>query len=194
MKKAQIGLAVAFVILTSWSASASGAKNPKQGTKDLVAAFTSTQDTAFSRVHGYFNYDHLVSVPIEPHRERLTAEQMGEYSKLFRQLLEMAPFIASMGGKKLEYTINEPIKGKEGVKVGIAAYDETTDMDTDLAFTWRQVNGKWQVVDVTIDGASMLKGYQNQFGRILRKEGADGLLTRLEKRLQEVKSQKKAGS
>ncbi len=200
MNVAKMITATAFAALISaWSISAAGATSPAQGTRDLVAAITAqkkSQTKAMSKVKAYFDYDHLVSAPIEPHKAKLNAEQLAKYTQMFRELLENAPLIASLGnGKKLEYTIGAPITVDHAVTVSLQAYDAETDMETSVAFIWAKRDATWRVVDVSLDGASMLKGYQNQFGRIIKKEGADGLLSRLEERLKKVKSQHaKAGS
>lgn len=42
----------------------------------------------------------------------------------------------------------------------------------------------WRVVDLTVDeGLSMVQNYQRQFNRIIRREGWDGLITRMRSRL-----------
>jgi phospholipid transport system substrate-binding protein len=197
MKKVGFAFGVC-ILISSWSAGAAGATTPLQGTKDLIAAITApagTQAKAMSKVRDYFDYDYLIRIPIEPHKDRLTTDQLARYNKMFRELLENAPLIASIGdGKQLEYTIGKPTEQNGEVKVGLQAYNSETDMDTDVAFTWRRQKDAWQIIDVTIDGASMLKGYQNQFGSVLRKEGPEGFLTRLEKKLNEVRAQQKSGS
>lgn len=183
------------VLVTSWSASAAGATTPMQGTQDLIAAVKAgaSSSDGLVKVREYFDYEHLVREPIEPHRTKLNPEQLERYSKLFRELLEMAPLIASLGGNaSLEYKIRKPVGTGDEVKVGLSAYDASTDMATDVAFQWKKSGDGWRVVDMTLDGASLIKGYQNQFGRILAKEGAEGLLKRLEQRLAETKS-KSAG-
>ena len=49
-----------------------------------------------------------------------------------------------------------------------------------------QRDGAWRIVDITVDdGMSMVDNYRNQFERILRREGWDGLMTRMRGRLTE---------
>lgn len=182
---------VAAVTILGSSASAAGANTPLDGTKELVAAVKAGDKSgkAQEKVRDYFDYDHLVETPIEPHKDRLNTEQMARYSKMFRQLLENAPLIASVGDSgTMDYKVGKPVQQKSDVRVNLSAYNPKTDMETEVAFVWRKHNASWRVVDVTLDGVSLVKGYQNQFGRILNKEGAEGLLSRLEKRLAEVKN------
>src|SRR5262245_8035393 len=120
MFRPQSMVAAFIVLIASWSASASGASTPMEGTKDLVAVVKApnakAQSEALQKVKGYFDYDHLVEVPIQPHRDKLSHEQLERYNKLFRELLEMAPFIASLGNNKsLQYTIGKPVEQDGGV-------------------------------------------------------------------------------
>lgn len=50
-----------------------------------------------------------------------------------------------------------------------------------MTFVWAPIDGALRLVDVRYDDASLLVDYQNQFGRILAKDGPDGLLAALAK-------------
>ena len=43
-----------------------------------------------------------------------------------------------------------------------------------------------RIVDVALDGASVSLDYENQFGRVLRKDGADALIGKMQARLAEA--------
>ena len=75
------------------------------------------------------------------------------------------------------------------VKVPVDAYIAEKDLDITTVFHWRKTAKGWRVVDVSFDGASLVKDYQNQFGRIIRKEGTDAFLNRLQARLEKVQTE-----
>ena len=56
------------------------------------------------------------------------------------------------------------------------------DLKTDLDFRWRRVGGALKVVDVSFEGDSLLKDYQNQFARIVDKSGPAGLQKAVDER------------
>lgn len=64
------------------------------------------------------------------------------------------------------------------------------DMETTVTFRWVQTGGAWRIVDVDFDGSSLVKDYQNQFGRIIGKEGAAGLQKRIDDRLADERKAK----
>ena len=64
------------------------------------------------------------------------------------------------------------------------------DFEITVTFHWMDSGSDWRIVDVSFDGASLVKDYRNQFGRIIDKEGAKGLLKRMVDRLQEEESKR----
>lgn len=176
---------------------AAGALSPKQGTQELldVVAAKGAALELRGKVKEYFDYSQLVKKPIEPHRAKLSSKQMKRYSALFTELLKMAPFIAALNDEGgVEYSVAKPVKEKSDVRVAVQTYNPSTDMESSVAFVWRDGGKKsgWRIVDVQLDGASMVKGYQNQFGRILKKDGPEVLLKRLEDKLADVKAKQEA--
>ena len=62
---------------------------------------------------------------------------------------------------------------------------EGEDTDSKVTFHWASAAGTWRLYDVSFDNASLVKDYQNQFGRILEKDKAEGLLKKLAKKLED---------
>jgi phospholipid transport system substrate-binding protein len=60
------------------------------------------------------------------------------------------------------------------------------DQQVEVAYIMRAENGKWQVVDIVTDGVSLVKNYKFEFGQIMRDEGIDGLLKRLQTKLDDL--------
>ncbi|RMG30808.1 MAG: ABC transporter substrate-binding protein, partial [Gammaproteobacteria bacterium] len=52
-------------------------------------------------------------------------------------------------------------------------------------YTLRWKDGAWRVVDVKIDGVSLVANYRSTFGTEIRSRGIQALLARLEQRVQE---------
>ena len=48
------------------------------------------------------------------------------------------------------------------------------------------VDGKWFVRDIITDGVSLSKNYRYEFHKIMRDEGIDGLIARLETKLADL--------
>ena len=77
--------------------------------------------------------------------------------------------------------------GGAGATVPMFITVEEDDLEMDTVFFWIISKGKWTLWDVSFDGSALTKDYQNQFGRIIKKDGVKGLLGKLVKKLEKVR-------
>ena len=117
-------------------------------------------------------------------RER-TAEEKEAFVAIFSELLEVtyADSIAENFGELngIEYS-SERIDGPYAV----VRVKLTTEKNTDhpIDYTMKQnPQGGWQVIDFTIEGASLVKNYRTQFDDIIRRSSFAGLLADLRAKL-----------
>jgi len=50
---------------------------------------------------------------------------------------------------------------------------------THIDYRMRQQGGSWRIVDIVVDDVSTVENYRSSFNRIIKKEGMDGLIARL---------------
>lgn len=50
-------------------------------------------------------------------------------------------------------------------------------------YVMHEVDGRWQVRDIVTDGVSLARNYKYEFNQILKQDGIDGLIARLEGKL-----------
>ncbi|HET9037405.1 MAG TPA: ABC transporter substrate-binding protein [Myxococcaceae bacterium] len=50
---------------------------------------------------------------------------------------------------------------------------------THVDYRMRQEKGGWRIVDIVVDDVSTVENYRSSFNRIIKKEGMDGLIARL---------------
>jgi phospholipid transport system substrate-binding protein len=50
---------------------------------------------------------------------------------------------------------------------------------THVDYRMRQTGGTWRIVDIVVDDVSTVENYRSSFNRIIKKEGMDGLIARL---------------
>jgi phospholipid transport system substrate-binding protein len=70
--------------------------------------------------------------------------------------------------------------GEEGavkVPTEVTIKGEPTHID----YLMRRSGGDWRIVDIVVDDVSTVDNYRSSFGRIVKKEGMDGLIARLNK-------------
>lgn len=64
--------------------------------------------------------------------------------------------------------------------------DQTVQID----YVMHLVGGKWVVRDFITDGVSLARNYKYEFNKIIREQGIDGLIARLESKIAEVAKNK----
>jgi phospholipid transport system substrate-binding protein len=72
------------------------------------------------------------------------------------------------------------VPGEEGavkVPTEVVIKGESTHID----YVMRKEAGEWRIVDIVVDDVSTVENYRSSFGRIIKKEGMDGLINRLNK-------------
>jgi phospholipid transport system substrate-binding protein len=52
---------------------------------------------------------------------------------------------------------------------------------TDIEYAMRREAAGWRIVDIIVDGVSTVENYRSSFGRVISKEGVEGLIRRLER-------------
>jgi ABC-type transporter MlaC component len=194
---------VLALMLTFLAADAVARQTAKERTEGLIEAFRTvrkaesgasltaeeraTNREAFLAIDRYFDYGRLVDDPIAPHEAELTAAQLERYRELFHELIRTVAYPdAGSFFREARITLTERAHAGGRADVEMKAYVPRKDMETNVTFHWEAPpDQELRLVDVSFDGASLVKDYQNQFARILGKEGADGLLERLAKRLGE---------
>ena len=116
-----------------------------------------------------------------PEYEALLAKLIREnYLKRIRQ--------ADSG--KVEYLGEEVRKDKAKVDTRVTFDKDGQTQSLEISYVMHWVpsddGGKWVARNIITDGVSLAKTYRYEFGKILRDEGIDGLITRLETKLAEV--------
>lgn len=149
----------------------------------LSAADEAANKALFARLDGFVDQEALVGVPLEPHKAALSAAQLAQARTLFWGILRTITYTDT--GRffaQAKWTL-KPAK-VEGARVAIPVdtYLPEEDEHTEITFDWDTSGASPRLVDLSFDGASLVKDYQNQFGRILTKDGPDGLVKKLQAR------------
>ncbi len=163
-------------------------------TQSLLAAFgrvpppdaaPHAQRTSDAELDGFFDLDSLCARAIAPHRQALSGAQMKRFLRDFRALVRAVAYGRAAGLiKRAKVAVAVPVAVDARQRVVLHIEVSADDLQSELAFVWGPAAaGPARIVDVEFDGASFLTDYQNQFGRLLKKDGPEGLLKKLAARL-----------
>lgn len=159
----------------------------------LTAAQKEANAKVFGQLDGYFDFDRLTTESIATVVAKFKPEEATEFKKKLRDVIRLIAYPDSGSFfKKTKYTLGSAKEQGETAVVPMDAKVPADDLETQIDFHWRKTPEGLRIVDVSFDGDSMIKDYQNQFARIIDKEGVKGLLDKLEKRRTELQAPPKS--
>jgi phospholipid transport system substrate-binding protein len=134
-----------------------------------------------------FDYSEMAKRSLGKHWNQRTTQEKKQFSELFASLLEnsYASKIESYNNEKIIY-LKENLDGDHAEvksKVLTAKRDEFT-----LDYRLINLNGKWLVYDVVIEGVSLVSNYRTQFNKIINSDGYPELVKKLHTKTEELKA------
>ena len=115
--------------------------------------------------------------------KKATDEEKRKFIDLFRQLIQN-----SYVGKLEAYTnevVEYPAEKAEGKKALVETLIKTASADIPVHYKLYKKNSEWLVYDVIIEGVSLISNYRSSYQTIVKKEGFDGLMSKMKEKLKE---------
>jgi phospholipid transport system substrate-binding protein len=118
--------------------------------------------------------------------KKTTDEEKQQFVALFSQLIENSYVgrIEAYTNEKVEYP-GEKVKGRKAV---VETLIITPSADVPVNYKVYQKGDQWLVYDVIIEGVSLISNYRSSYKEIVKKEGFDGLLTKMQAKIDELAS------
>jgi len=132
-----------------------------------------------------FDYSEMAKHSLGKHWNQRTQAERNQFTDLFASLLEnsYAGKIESYNNEKIVY-LKETLDGNYAEvksKVITAKRDEYS-----LDYRLLNVNGKWMVYDIVIEGVSLVSNYRTQFNRVINVNGYNELVKKLQTKSSDV--------
>jgi len=196
-------LALGLLISASVQAADSGPKAVIEDTVNgIIRVLEARQDKAILTpadrdairhvVKGRFDYRAMARRSLGKPWKKLDAAQQAHFTDVFRELLER-----SYGNRLAEYrnqkvSFNEPRYNKKGNKAKILSTVSDGTKETPVEYSLHQTETGWQVYDIRIEGASLVRTFHQDFQTILKDGGYEHLLNRLEEKLVKLRAKDEA--
>jgi phospholipid transport system substrate-binding protein len=156
----------------------------EQGSEPTVAQ----RDRVKKIVNGFLDYEELAKRSLATEWDKLTPAQRTEFVQTFRDLIEKN-YVKQLRSN-VDYAIdyqNEEVKDSDAtVHSVVRAERKGRHAETTIDYKLLAKQGKWAVYDVITDDVSLLRNYRSQFTRIIERDGFQGLLAKMKKRLAET--------
>ena len=182
-------------------AAAVTASSVTSATEALVAAFKRVKDDdgklsdadkaanakTYAELDALLAREHFTAAAIAPRKDKFSAAELKAFQEQFWDVVQRIAYPGSGAFfREGQVKYAEP-KEKGGIWTHeLTAYIPSEDLETVVALQWKLEGGKLRIVDVLFDGDSLVKDYQNQFARIVDKDGAAGLLKKLAEKREEL--------
>jgi len=184
-----------FFILACFTLPVLAANSPLEQTKAFVTAMKSVKtqgETSYPAIDKFIQYDQLTAETIKPHIASFNKTQSDSLKSSLETLIRLISYPQS-GDFYTDstYTYQTPIIKKNTAYVGMDIFFEEEDLEIELGYFWQKFDDEWRLVDLSFDEDSLVKDYQNQFGRLIAKDGVDSLIQKLQDRVTEIEKDNK---
>lgn len=133
------------------------------------------------------DYETLAQKSLSKEWDKRSATEQGEFSELLKKLIRKnyRENLTQTIDFKIKYTEAEAKDGGAFVRSVARSATNRRAPAVSIDYAMMQKNGQWRVVDVITDEVSLVKNYRRQFRRIIKKEGWDGLMKKMQNKLGE---------
>jgi len=129
-----------------------------------------------------FDFIELAKRTLGREWNNLNREQRQEFVTLYRTILEKAYMDRILAYRDEKVTFDREIMLADG-KAEVQSHILTTSADIPIFYRLIEIDGKWRVYDVIIEGVSLIKNYRTQFSEILLTKSPEGLLAVLREKV-----------
>ena len=131
----------------------------------LSKADQAANQTLFKQLDTFIDFEKLTHGPVSVHTKSLTKKQIKTIKALFQKAIRTIAYPKTGGFlQKAELTWGEESTQGNKANVELNLWVESEDLETDITFHWFRTKKGWKLIDMSFDGASLVKDYQNQFG------------------------------
>lgn len=154
-------------------------KNTQLDNEDKRAQITSI-------VKERFDFRAMSQRTLATNWKNTTDEEKDKFVALFAQLIESSYVgkLESYNDERVDYP-GEKVKGRKAV-VETVIISASADIPVDYRLYHK--DGQWLVYDVIIEGVSLISNYRSSYQEIMKKEGFDGLLAKMQAKIDELSS------
>ncbi len=134
------------------------------------------------------DYNELARRSLGRHYKDRSKEEIEKFNGLMRELIETSYM------KKITSTIDYKlvVKGESDEEGELIVNTEISSSDgkVQVGFALFRRENKWVIYDLIIDEVSTLKNYKSEFNKIIKEQGFDMVIKKMENKLSELKDEK----
>ena len=139
-----------------------------------------------SLINERFDFRAMSQRTLATNWKKTTDEEKAKFVELFSKLIENSYVgkIESYTNERVDYP-GEKVNGRKAV---VETLIITSSADIPVDYRLYQKDDQWLVYDVIIEGVSLISNYRSSYQEIMKKEGFNGLLTKMQTKIDELAS------
>lgn len=152
--------------------------------------FAGRRDRIAPVIHDSLDLTFITRFALGRHWKDLSAAERDAIVDVFSRwtVAHYAARFNGYSGEKFQMVSAEPARrGRELVRTMLEVGDETAD-DVTLDYLLHQVDGRWRIVNVIANGVSDLSLKRADYGAVIKSQGLDSLITKLEAQIEDFAS------
>ncbi len=140
-----------------------------------------------AHINTRFDFSAMSQSTLATNWKKATEEERQQFIDLFSQLIENTYIgkIEAYTNEKVEYP-GEKVKGRKAI---VETLIIAASADIPVDYKLYKKDDDWLVYDVIIEGVSLVSNYRSSYQEIVKKEGFDGLLAKMQEKIDELKSE-----
>ena len=125
-----------------------------------------------------FDFEEMSRRALGPHWNARTPEERREFTTLFADLLERSYLnrVESGRGSDVQY-VGESVSGDQATVRTRIVTTQRTEVPVD--YRMHRKDGRWEILDVSIEGISLINNYRSQFNSVIQSSSYAALVERL---------------
>lgn len=136
----------------------------------------------------FIDFPMLAQRSLALHWDDRTAEEQAQFTALLQELIETS-YATRLGDERVEPGSYTVVFEDERERRGRYTVEGRVSVETNeyfVAVRLIQQEGSWRVYDVVTDDVSLLESYAESFDEIIRQDGWDALLERMQEKIDEL--------
>lgn len=145
-------------------------------------------------LNGAFDLRELSRQALDKHWNNISAAERSNFVSLMTSLLETKAIFSKEQSKTkgksytISYKGDQYFDKKNRAKTMTEIYIPKENVRIDIVYQLKNNGNKWKVFDIVVDNASLVENYRYQFNNIITKHGYPELVSRMRKKLNEIRS------
>lgn len=169
--------------------------SPADRTGELIKNFKKVKGAEKSPAHDQvvddldssFDFESITTSLMAPRVDKFTKDQQSEFKKKFHQLIRTSAFVDTGDFFNTATLQQKPVLAAgEKTTVPVHVTRESDDTDMEIGLQWMNKGGQLKIVDVLLDGDSLISDYRNRITSIVDKKGVPALFETLDGKIAKV--------